>query len=742
MKFFGLHIKRKAILLLFLLLCVSVTHHIQAQVDSTSTESINALFKEAKILENQSKLDLALVVLNKAQTLAEKNNDKKGSIDSYHKLALLYLKLDIEATAEIFWDRSKAFLEDIEYPYGDAIFRYIEAQMLYRKGNNFQALSMLEEAKQLSNDRNFFNNILLLEGDIYVDLEKYEVASKNYNSLIVNTDIYEKEYLAARGHLGMSTLLYNTNEFEESATQGELALKLSNENSFYKEIKEANEQLTSSYEKAGIFDRAVQNYKNIAAIKDSVFNIEKIKTEVKTAEKIQFDFMDDTINRQDKQIEELTDETNRSEIIVILVSAFLIIISLLAVSLYRNNQIKLKTNDLLQTKNNELQAARDAAVSAMEAKTNFLSTVSHELRTPLYAVTGLTHLLLEENPSKGQQEHLKALKFSGDYLLNFINDILQINKIDADKLEPLHVDFNLKRMLKEVIDSLQQSANANQTKIILDYDESIPGHLMSDPIKLSQIFMNLVGNALKFTKEGEVTVIAKILKKEEEDVTLYFEVADTGIGISQENQENIFEGFEQGSIQINREYGGTGLGLTIVKSLLGLFDSKIQLESELGKGSSFFFELELKSKDSLVDDIPFEITQQDFDFPGLHLMIVEDNKINQVITKKMLTKKEITSDIASNGLEAVEMAQNNTYDAILMDIHMPGISGEEATIRIRKFDKTTPIIALTAISLDDSLESFYAAGCNDVVTKPFKPEVFYQKIGENIFSKKVKNTGS
>lgn len=740
MKFSRLHIKRKATLFLFILMFVSITHHIQAQIDSTSTENVTTLFKEAKILENQSKLDFALIVLNKAQTLAEQKNDKKGSIDSYHKLALLYLKLNKEETAEIFWDRSKAFLEDIEYPYGDAIFRYIEAKMLYRKGNNFQALAMLEEAKQLSNDRNFFNNILLLEGDIYVDLEKYEVASKNYNSLIVNTDIYEKEYLAARGHLGMSNLLFNTNEFEESAIQGELALKLSNENSFYKEIKEANEQLTFAYEKAGVFERALQNQKNIAAIKDSVFNLEKIKTEVKTAEKIQFDFMDDTIKRQDKQIEKLNDATNRSQIIVILVSAFLIIISLLAVSLYRNNQIKLKTNDLLQTKNNELQAARDAAVNAMEAKTNFLSTVSHELRTPLYAVTGLTHLLLEENPSKGQKEHLKALKFSGDYLLNFINDILQINKIDADKLEPLNVDFNLNRTLNEVIDSLQQSAKVNQTKIILDYDESIPGHLMSDPIKLSQIFMNLVGNALKFTKEGEVTVIAKMLNKEDEDVTLYFEVADTGIGISQENQESIFEGFEQGSIQINREYGGTGLGLTIVKSLLGLFDSKIQLVSELGKGSSFFFEMELKSKDNLVDDIPFEITQKDFDFKGLHIMIVEDNKINQVITKKMLTKKEISSDIASNGLEAVEMAENNTYDAILMDIHMPGISGEEATIRIRKFDKITPIIALTAISLDDSLESFYAAGCDDVVTKPFKPEVFYQKIGENIFSKKIKKS--
>jgi CheY-like chemotaxis protein len=209
-----------------------------------------------------------------------------------------------------------------------------------------------------------------------------------------------------------------------------------------------------------------------------------------------------------------------------------------------------------------------------------------------------------------------------------------------------------------------------------------------------------------------------------------------------EQQEHIFDSFEQGSVQINREYGGTGLGLTIVKSLLGLFDSKIQLESELGKGSSFFFELELKSKDSLVDDIPFEIIQKEYDLNGLNLLVVEDNKINQVITRKMLNKRGISCDIASNGTEAVEMAGKINYDGILMDIHMPGISGVEATIQIREFDKETPIIALTAISLDDSLETFYAAGCNDVVTKPFKPEVFYQKIGENILDHKINKPAS
>lgn len=748
MRFTIQHIKRKTFLSVWVLLaCFQLAF---SQEVGTTTQKVDSLgkdltfyFDEARILKNQNKLDLAIQSVEKAAELAEINDDVKALIDSYNKFALLYLELGKDQDRALFFlDRAKTLLKDVEYPYGNAIYRYIDALVLFKNEKSFQALLMLEQAKQLNNDRNFFNTILLVEGDIYTSLEKYEVATKNYNSLIINTDIYEKEYLATRAYLGLADLHYKTEKFDVSVENAEEALKLATANSFFKEIYDANVQLTESYEKMGSYDLALARNRELLKFKDSIFNIEKIKTETKTAEKIQFEFMEGQIKQQDQKIEELTESENRSEVAVILTSAFLIIISLLAVSLYRNNQIKLKTNDLLQTKNNELQAARDAAVNAMEAKTNFLSTVSHELRTPLYAVTGLTHLLLEENPSENQKEHLKALKFSGDYLLNFINDILQINKIDADKLEPLNVDFNLKRTIQEVIDPLQQSASANNTKIILNYDDQIPGHLMSDPIKLSQVFMNLIGNALKFTKNGEVKVVAKLLKKEEEDVTLYFEVSDNGIGISKEKQQSIFEGFEQGSIQINREYGGTGLGLTIVKSLLGLFDSNIQLESEPGKGSSFFFELELKSKDSLVDDIPFEITEQDFDFNGLHLLIVEDNKINQVITKKMLTKKEITSDIANNGMEAVELARSNKYDAILMDIHMPGISGEEATIQIREFDSNIPIIALTAISLDDSLESFYAAGCNDVVTKPFKPEVFYQKIGENIFNKSVKNSAS
>ncbi len=712
------------------------------QTNDTLQKDIAYYFEQATEFKNRNQLGPALETLDKAAEIAEKNEDVKSLIDCYHMFALLYLKLNEDEKALFYSDRANVLLRGVEYPYGSAMQKYLEAIRLFQDGKNFQAIYFLEEAKQLNNNRNFFNNISLAEGNIYLNLGKYDGASKNFNSLIVNTDPKEKDYLTTRAYLGLSKMNYLIDSLSESLVMGKNALKLALEKQFSDEVLEANEQLGMTYAKLGKYNLAYERSQALLKFRDSLYTSDMALNVANTGNKIHIEQLGEEIKRQDIRLEELGQSANRSELAVILTSAFLMIISLLAVSLYRNNQIKLRTNDLLQTKNRELQYARDAAVSAMEAKTNFLSTVSHELRTPLYAVTGLTHLLLEENPSENQKEHLKALKFSGDYLLNFINDILQINKIDANKLETLKIEFNLKKVLKEVIDSLQQSAKVNKTKIILDYDDDIPGHLLGDPLKLSQVFMNLVGNAIKFTKNGEVKVLAKLLKKVEDDVSLYFEVADTGIGISEEQQENIFEGFEQGSIQINREYGGTGLGLTIVKSLLGLFESQIQLKSVIGEGSSFFFELKVKSKDRVVDDIPFEITSKEYDFKGLHLLIVEDNKINQVITKKMLAKKDITSDIANNGTEAIEMAKNNTYDAILMDIHMPGISGEEATIEIRKFDSKTPIIALTAISLDDSLEAFYAAGCDDVVTKPFKPEVFYQKIGENIFDKGLRYTAS
>lgn len=719
---------------LFMLLSTTIFY---GQEKASSIKDLQTIFDQVLLYRHQNRIDSAIVSLNKAKDIAEKNEDLKILLDTYLRFALLYLELDDKSNTLFYRDRAGIYLKDVAYPHGEAVLKFIDATLLYREGNNFQAMNMIEEAKVLSNDRNLANNILLAEAYIFTNIEKYEDARTNFNALVVNADDKERAYLATKANLGLARLNLKTATIQESTKSALAALELAEKNNFNKEILESNQILTSVFEDTRRYDLALKHNRKLSQIKDSLFTIEKVKQEAKTADDIAIKHQNKVISELEEKNEKLSQSANRSEVMVILTTAFLTIISLLAVSLFRNNQIKLKTNDLLQTKNSELELARDSAVSAMKAKANFLSTVTHELRTPLYAVTGLTHLLLDENPSDHQKEHLKSLKFSGDYLLNFINDILQINKIDADKLEPLNIEFKLKKVLTDVVSSLQQNAAENDTKITLNFDENIPKNLLGDPLKISQIFMNLVGNAIKFTKKGKVEVITKLLERNEEDVKLYFEVKDNGIGISEEQQKNIFDSFEQGSIQINREYGGTGLGLTIVKSLLGLFDSTIELKSTLGQGSSFFFELDLKCEDKAISEIPFELSNEDFDFKGLHLLLVEDNKINQVITKKMLTKKEMTCDIANNGNEAIDLAKANKYAAILMDIHMPGISGEEATRQIRKFDQEIPIVALTAISMDDSLDSFYAAGCNDVVTKPFKPEVFYQKIGENIFKKKV-----
>ncbi len=733
------HLHKNTIAIVSLLIMLLSASGIMAQNSFDQKDSLQYYYQQSLTYRHQDKISLAMEVLEKAAKLAERNEDLKALLDTYHKFALLYLEIDDRETTLFYWDRAGVLLKDIEYPYGEAVHQFIDASLLYRSGNNFQALNELEEAKKLNNDKNLLNNILLAEANIFLNIEKFDEATINYNALLVNSDEYERTYLATMANLGLATLYDKQEKFDEGIKHGESALELAQKNNFFREIVTASNFLASTYEKIGDYQKSLALSNNLKKIKDSIFTLEKVKLEAKTAEKIKFQQQSKTINELQAENEELSASANRSDIISILTSAFLVIISILSISLFRNNQIKLKTNDLLQTKNAELEQARDAAVSAMEAKSNFLSTVTHELRTPLYAVTGLTHLLLDENPAEHQKEHLKSLKFSGDYLLNFINDILQINKIDADKLEPLNIEFKLKKVLTDVVDSLQQNAKENNTKVVLDYDNAIPLNLLGDPLKISQIFINLVGNALKFTKDGQVDVIAKLKNKEDDTITVHFEVIDNGIGISEQQQQNIFDSFEQGSIQINREYGGTGLGLTIVKSLLGLFDSKIHLKSKLGEGSTFFFDLNLKVEETSLDEIPFEMTVEDFEFAGLHVLVVEDNKINQVITKKMLAKKEITCDIANNGNEAIDAAKNNEYACILMDIHMPGISGTEATIQIRKFNPDIPIIALTAISMEDSLDEFYEAGCNAVVTKPFKPEVFYQKIGENVFKTNVGN---
>ncbi|MFK5981346.1 MAG: response regulator [Flavobacteriaceae bacterium] len=411
--------------------------------------------------------------------------------------------------------------------------------------------------------------------------------------------------------------------------------------------------------------------------------------------------------------------------------ALIIILSLLALSLFKNNNLRAKANDLLKDKNIELTLAKEKAERASLAKAQFLSTITHELRTPLYAVTGLTHLLLEEDPKPNQKEHLNSLKFSGEYLLSLINNILDLNKLEANKVEIEKTTFSLNKRINDVLIALKKTAEDRKNSLNFEYDETIPEKLIGDPLKLSQVLINLIGNSVKFTQNGEVTIRVNMINRSKDKVNLHIEIEDTGVGISKKKQKSIFETFNQGSLQINRKFGGSGLGLSIVKNLLELMNSKIYLESILGQGSKFWFDISFIISKSSKDVSNLSNETYNIDYKALEnvsILVVEDNKINQMITKKILEKHKFICKVANNGMDAIKMVHENDFKVILMDIHMPGISGIETTQRIREFNKELPIIALTAVTIDENLDEFYKAGFNEIIPKPFKPEDFFEKI--------------
>ena len=258
-------------------------------------------------------------------------------------------------------------------------------------------------------------------------------------------------------------------------------------------------------------------------------------------------------------------------------------------------------------------------------------------------------------------------------------------------------------------------------------------NLIGDPTKLSQILINLINNSIKFTKNGKVTLSVKTIKEQDDTVTLNFIIQDNGIGIPEDKIANIFDSFSQGSVEINRTYGGTGLGLSIVKKIIELLGSEIHLESKENEGTKLYFDLNFgKSNAEIILNHEKKKVTSYVNLKNKTVLLVEDNKINQMITKKMLENKGMICSIIDNGEDAIIAMQNSTFDLVLMDVHLTGINGTEATAEIRKFDKTTPIIALTAISLNENKEMLLSFGMNEVITKPFNPEYFYTVISDYI----------
>ena len=513
-------------------------------------------------------------------------------------------------------------------------------------------------------------------------------------------------YLLEKKHEQAITYIIKSMELGKDKYQEETLL-----NNF-KYLIDAYDQ-TAQYEKLNVIRKQYDSLRDIRYESDRIskqqlarskFNLDQYEQELKASE-----------------LEKLLAQQKASE--SKLLSTFSltlggILLLILMLLLYvRRKRFKLLKD--LKAKNIQYLEAKEKSEKLTQAKTQLFSTISHELRTPLYGIIGLSSILIKDPKLTSHLENLTSLKFSADYLLALVNDVLNLNKLDSQAGQRIqNSNFKLESLIHNITQSFEFINQQNNNAIYIDIDPTIPKILVGDQTKVSQILMNLVSNASKFTQDGRIDIIVKKQYVEDNKVSLFFSIMDTGIGIPEEQQEKIFEEFTQGTNL--SDYEGTGLGLPIVNRILTILGSKLMFESTYGKGTTFSCVLPF-SQDIILDDIE----REDVCIKKLQdkkILIVDDNKINQLVTQKVLEQHGMLHGVANNGLDAIEKVKEQYFDAILMDVNMPIMNGLDSSREIRNIGLSTPIIALTAVNAENPDKDFGSYGIDDAIVKPYRTE--------------------
>lgn len=443
-------------------------------------------------------------------------------------------------------------------------------------------------------------------------------------------------------------------------------------------------------------------------------------------------------------------------VLLIFIIVFLVIVGLVRWGFHQMNQKALalkklaghekeaeKLMQVITQKNEELQQAANAikqirleTEDASCAKSKFLATISHEIKTPMSGILGMLNLLHKTNLSVEQKELIDSIEISANLLMNLINDILDFSKLQANELHLENIALNLRNELGELTRILNHQARLKGLDFSFQIDTAIPFILKGDPVRLKQILINLVGNAIKFTEQGSIKIDIEKAGETASNIVLKFAISDTGIGISEENRNKLFKAFTQHDDSYNRKYPGTGLGLVIAKHLCNLMNGDLEVSSKEGMGSVFSFTVTLeKGKNSLNDPLHSSAKSN---LENIRILLAEDNLINQKVAVFTLKKFGYEIDVAENGRIALEKYMANPYDLVLMDIQMPLMDGIEATEKIREFEKNSGlkrsrIIAITANSMKEDKERCFESGMDDYISKPFNLEklpIVFENIDE------------
>lgn len=707
---------------------------IKAQTTNSTNKEAKELLKKAGQsflkLETKKSLDFA----QKALIIATKNNDDLIASKAYNLIGLNFEEFSDYQKAIEYYNKGLVLANKVN---NDTVKGWLNNNLgnvyCYRKIDFHKGIKHYKEGLKYSIQHNDEYEIMFSKlniGSAYFAVEDFSNGIQYFNDVKdyvdKNGDIESK--ISLNSNFGLYYNSINNNKKAEEyylkavqfCEQNDIELIKSNASDVYHDI-------SNFYFKIKNFEKAHFYLLKHDQLQDEIYNEERLNEVKVGGMQIEHDEINRKIDQIEKEKEIQAEKLQANRVFVILLAIIFFILLLLLLSLIRNNKFKAKINEELKRTNNELLIAKEKAEEASQLKTQFISTISHELRTPLYGVVGITDIILDEHKELKNSPHLKSLKFSAKYLLSLVNDILKVYKIEENQVVLEDAVFNIQDELMVIKDSLYFLAVKNNNQIFIDVDNSIPEVLVGDKIRLSQIFINLMSNSLKFTENGRVVVKADLIEKIGTKCYLKFQVIDNGIGIAKEDQNKVFEKF----VQVYRkedDYQGTGLGLTIVKKLVELFNGTIQLESEEGKGTTITFTLPLDSDvsraKSIIDNLDVDLSAR----KEYKILVVEDNKINQVVTKKLLENNHFKCNIVDDGYAALELISKTHFDAILMDINMPIINGFETSKLIRQKGIQTPIIAVTAFDKQDIEEKIIDAQIDEVIVKPFESHKLFETI--------------
>jgi two-component system, sensor histidine kinase len=717
-------------------LAVSVT----AQEDSTQNSfrySLNVLIDSSESYYNsgnyKKSMEVNVKILNKAFELNDPNLIHKG----YRFLGYDFMALDELQMAKDNFEKSERYAIESKNDTAIAV-TYMDLANLYSYDENSFDKAMRYHKKSIKGFEKINDTSTLAKAHYNTVITAFEAGKfkRGLYHLLKADELLGKDITPPyeAGIENLYGMFYAQKEdFAKAEKRYLKAIEIGEANELPSELQDSYEGLSEVLFYTGRLKEAFKVRKKYEEF--LLKNLEIEKSAVSGSASSKFKISEYQKTAEDARLKnelqaELMQTKSRTNRILWIISGFGVFGVLYLWYAYRTRKQLVRQ---LQVKNKEYLLAKEKSDKLTKAKAKFFSTVSHELRTPLYGVIGLSTILLENEELKKHEKDLKSLKFSADYLLALINDVLQMNKFDSNTFSDDAAAFNLRELISTIVSSFEYMRIQHQNEIEVHIEEGIPELLKGSSVRLSQVLMNLIGNACKFTENGTIKILANVANASEETILIKFTISDTGAGIAKSELENIFDEFSQIESS-NRNFQGTGLGLPIVKKLLENANSTIKVESELGIGTTFSFNLLFDVLQQGTADATCSIVDTSI-LSNKSILIVEDNQINQMVTRKILEKEGVSCEIAENGEDAISKVKANTYDLVLMDINMPVKNGIEATQEIRTFNTTVPIIALTAVEVEEIKYRIFECGMNDVIVKPYDVSKFRETIAKNLISR-------